>query len=96
MFCQPARGDAEAYAFAELEPNARKCDRRARVVEQYGEPQRDELRTKLLLVQDHVHLCEISSTAEHKQRDAALLAGGESRHVRVLQNIRAVLVKADV
>ena len=89
-------GTPKRDRLADLEHDARRRDRPPRVVEQHGEAQREQLRARVGILERRLHLVEAAAAAQHEEREARLFAGGESRHVGVLQDVGAVLVVADV
>ena len=59
-------------------------------------PQRQELCAHVWVADHCLHFGEPAAAAKNKQGEALLLPCGEPRHIGVLQNVRAVLVIADV
>jgi hypothetical protein len=96
MGAERTRRHGEAYASSDLESNPRGVDGRSRVMKQHRQPQRQDLCAYLFAGEHVLHFGEPTAAAKNKQGKPLLLSGGEPRHVGVLQNVRAVLVIADV
>src|SRR5271170_4046460 len=93
---EPARGHRERDASRDLKLDARQVDRRARMVEQHRQAQREQLRPYLVVAKRRLNLGQSATTSKNEQRKATLLSGGKSGHVGMLQDIRTVLVKPQV
>ena len=63
-----------------------------RVMKQDGETQSDEPCTKARIGEDRRDFGESAPAAQHEEREIPLFAGGKSRHVGILQDVRAMLV----
>src|SRR6185437_4134823 len=96
MGAQPARRKFHADDLARVEPDAWQRKRLPRVVDDDGEAKRDEQSTKLREFELGADLAEAPATAEHEPRQQVLLARREARHVGVLEDVRAVLVEAEM
>ena len=96
MRLHPARRDCAANRLADFEHDARSVDRPARVMEQHGKPQREQLRAHVNVYEHRRDLREPAATTQHEQGECVLLLRRESRHVGVLDDVRTVLVKSEV
>ena len=93
---QPLLRDREAHLRADGELHARKVDGAARMVEQHGKAQREHLRREVGIVEHRLDLGQAAAASHDEEREMALLLRAEAGHVRVLEDVRAMPVEADV
>ena len=96
MGCQPALVDPDGNAASRLQRHMRQSDVGSGVTEQHRQPQRRDLRARHRIAEPGADLGQAATAAIDQQGEPRLLARREPGHVGVLEDVCAVLVKADV